>query len=432
MSARSLDTLRGAIDEIQLVDTHEHLVQEAERLAGPSDLCLWFSTYVGQDLRSAGMSERDYRFTQDAGNDLDTRWNLVEPYWNSVRTTGYGQAIRLAAREMHGVSDIDGTTYRALSEAISASSQSGMYDDVLTDQAGIRVAINDTGSRLDQDARYFAPAYRFNRFLHLTHRNQVLDLEERVEMSIHTLADLERAVERDFENAAQGGMVAVKNADAYHRRIKFDKTPRHDAEVIFNKITGPIARKQTARGLGLDETQPLYDYLWFHILALCEAADMPVQLHTGHFASPGVLTDSYPLLLANIFMEFPRVKFALFHGGFPFVAELGTLGKNFRNVFLDLCWLHIISPKAAADALDLWLELVPSHKIMGFGGDDRFVESSYAQSRIARRVTAEVLSRRVDAGDLGVDEAEKLGRQILHDNAWDLYQLQTRWPGSAA
>ena len=145
---------------------------------------------------------------------------------------------------------------------------------------------------------------------------------------------------------------------------------------------------------------------------------------SGH---PGVLTDSYPLLLASIFMEFPRVNSALFHGGFPWAAELGTLGKNFPNVYLDLCWLHIISPRASADALALWLELVPSHKIMGFGGDNRFVESSFGQSRVARRVTAEVLARRVDSGYLSLNDAQQLGRRILHDNAWELFQLDARW-----
>ena len=39
----------------------------------------------------------------------------------------------------------------------------------------------------------------------------------------------------------------------------------------------------------------------------------------------------------------------------------------FPNVFIDMCWAHIISPAAVTAALADFLDGVPFNKIMGFG-----------------------------------------------------------------
>jgi hypothetical protein len=53
---------------------------------------------------------------------------------------------------------------------------------------------------------------------------------------------------------------------------------------------------------------------------------------------------------------------------------VGALAKNFPNVLIDMCWAHIVSPRASIDALAAWLETVLVNKINGFGGDYLFVD----------------------------------------------------------
>ena len=72
--------------------------------------------------------------------------------------------------------------------------------------------------------------------------------------------------------------------------------------------------------------------------------------------------------LVNLFIEYREAKFDLFHGGYPYTGELLALAKNFPNVYLDLCWLHIISPTAAVCMLHEAIETVPVNKIFAFGG----------------------------------------------------------------
>ena len=48
MSARP--AIQAAVDAVQIIDTHEHLEEEATRLARPHDWSYLFSHYAADDL----------------------------------------------------------------------------------------------------------------------------------------------------------------------------------------------------------------------------------------------------------------------------------------------------------------------------------------------------------------------------------------------
>jgi predicted TIM-barrel fold metal-dependent hydrolase len=126
-------------------------------------------------------------------------------------------------------------------------------------------------------------------------------------------------------------------------------------------------------------------------------------------------------MLVNLFLEYGEAKFDIFHGGWPYSSQLSALAKNFQNVYIDMCWMHIISPSRAVSALDEWLDEVPVNKIMGFGGDFLCVEGSYGHSVMARDNVAKVLAGKVDDGIYGMDEAKKYADWILRDNPRRLF-----------
>ena len=101
------------------------------------------------------------------------------------------------------------------------------------------------------------------------------------------------------------------------------------------------------------------------------------------------------------------------------------LGKGFSKVWLNLCWLHIISERCAALALDEAIDLLPANKLIAFGGDYRTpVEKVYGHLVMSRGNIARVLARRVDEGRMSQDEALGLARRWLWDNPRELYRLQ--------
>jgi len=99
------------------------------------------------------------------------------------------------------------------------------------------------------------------------------------------------------------------------------------------------------------------------------------------------------------------------------------LAKNFRNVYIDMCWLYIISPSYSERYLHEWLETVPANKIMAFGGDFLNVEGVYGHLLFARQVVANVLIAKVKDGYFTENEALKIAQMILHDNATGLLKL---------
>ncbi|MGC4048970.1 MAG: amidohydrolase family protein [Paludibaculum sp.] len=116
------------------------------------------------------------------------------------------------------------------------------------------------------------------------------------------------------------------------------------------------------------------DHIFHHVLRLAEAHKLQVQMHTGLQAGNGnTLENSRPVLLNNLFGLYPKVAFDLFHLGWPWMDEVAALAKMYANVTADMCWVHIITPTGARRALHELIETVPLNKILGFGGDYRYV-----------------------------------------------------------
>jgi predicted TIM-barrel fold metal-dependent hydrolase len=111
----------------------------------------------------------------------------------------------------------------------------------------------------------------------------------------------------------------------------------------------------------------------------------------------------------------------LFHGSYPWIREFIALGKMFPNVWLDMCWVWVISPQAGRLMLSEMIETIPRNKVTAFGGDYIFIEGSYGHGVMARQNIQRVLVEKVAEGWFGVDEATQYARAVLHDNALDLY-----------
>ncbi len=428
--------IRKEIEGIGLVDTHEHTVPERERNRVATDLfSVWFLHYASSDLVSAGMSLQSLDQLRDATQPLDLRWNEFAPFWEHSRTTGYGRALLLAARDLFGVEDINVSTWKTLSEKIRDANQPGWYRKVMKDLARIEVAILDPIYYETHPVDYdlFAPATRFDPFIVPRTRGHLDALEKSTNGSIHSLGDLEKALEMAFGQALTRGMVTVKTGLAYFRTLDYRRPTRHQAEEVFNRIVSHVDplrfRFHPGGGEGPSwaECKPLQDYMMHQVIRQAQEHNVPIQVHTGLQEGVGnALFHSNPLLLIDLFLEYRQVKFDLFHAGYPFSGEVASLAKNFPNVWADLCWVWIISPAAGRRILDEWIETIPANKILGFGGDYRFVEGSYAHARMAREGVAQVLTEKIRGGYLTEEEGLRVGQKILRDNAWKLFQLGKR------
>jgi predicted TIM-barrel fold metal-dependent hydrolase len=438
--------MTDAIGGIRLVDTHEHLLSEEERNRAAVDFSYLFPHYASSDLISAGMPpallesvratarpvlvERMARigwirkpppFTAPTKPELslEERWAALEPYWEHIRNTGYGTCLRIAIRDLFGVPDLNGQTCVQLSDAINNSRKAGWYRHVLKEKAGIAVSIQDD-YRTAVDRDLFVPVVRLEHFACATTRGDLRNIEADTGLAVHSLDDLVAAMRAALDRDLGAGAVGVKIGIAYRRTIRFEKVPRGDAERAFTRIFGHLGE-----GPSWEEARPLQDYMFHQIIRAAVERDVPIQIHTGLQEGNGnVLENSNPLHLTNLCLEYGQAKFDLFHGGYPFMGEALALAKNFSNVFLDLCWLYIISPSASARMLHEAIETIPANKIFAFGGDFIIPEGSYGHSVMARRVVSRVLTEKAEDDYLTEEEAVALARRILRENPAALYRLK--------
>lgn len=415
--------LKARIDEIRLIDTHEHLDSEADRLKQPPDCLATMLHYTESDLHSAGMpavaGQTNKVIAQDTRVPFAERWTQFLKYWPEVRFTGYGRALARCVGDLYGVSLArpGPETGRELNDRIAARLKPGFYRWVLKEKARIDLSIVDV-SKTVVDREFFAPVLRFDTFVTLSNRGQLEAIASKTGVAINTLEDLVRALEAAFDQGIREGIVGVKSGLAYSRRIYYPMPLVEEARAVFDKI------KEGQRPGG-ETILLLQNYMMNQVCRLAGEHKLPFQIHTGLQTGFGNdITNSKPTDLINLFKAYPETQFVIFHGSYPYGPELGVLAKNFANVYIDMCWLHIISPREAREALAEWIDTVPANKIMGFGGDYRFVEGAYGHAEMARENVAQALARKVEEGTMTEADALELARKFLRENAIRLFKLK--------
>lgn len=414
--------LKAYLDTVPILDTHEHLLPyESQRR--PTDFFEeYLSYYFSADLVSAGMSRADLEFVRRGKASVEEKWSRAEPYWEAARYTGYGQALDLAARDLYGIERIDRDTVYLLNDRYMACVDGGHYQRVLKERCGIRLSILDMGNLMDADERFFLPANRIDGMIFPQTAADLMELERNTGTTVSTFRDYLNACESQMHLfAAQSRL--LKCAVAYSRSLAFDHVDVGEAEKGFHRLLNSShCIEPSQRNYQIDKA--FSDYMMRYILSIAQKLGMVLQIHTGLQEGNGnILANSSPGHLNQLFHEFPGLNFDVFHIGYPYEHELGTLCKMYPNVYVDLCWSYIISPVAAAAALEEWLEMVPANKLLGFGGDYQFPDGVYAQQLMARRCIAEVLAGKTEKGLFDEGTAQRIGGMLLHDNARKLYGL---------
>lgn len=415
--------IRATVEGIWIIDTHEHLPTEAERLKKNDqiDFTYLFSHYADEDLVSASNS----RGIMNAvfGNDfpIEERWELFKPFYQAMRNTAYGRVPLIIARDLFNISEINDTTYTELSGKLKVAGKPGWYHYVLKDRARIELSIQDVGTK-ELDQTLFRHVERFDDFIYISSSTEIKQLGKQHGIQIQTLDDFVKTLRKAFQTGLKRGMIGVKSGLAYNRILKYDNVPEKEAIEIFDRLVSTDSEKKK---LTSQEIKSLQDFMMHRVLDLANEFKMPVQIHTGLQAGNGnIITNSNPTHLINLFMEYPDVNFCIFHSSFPYGGELTTLAKNFPNVFIDMCWTHVISPSYSIRYLHEWLETVPANKIMAFGGDYSIVEAVYAHAVIARQVVSTVLIEKVQSRYFTEQEAIEIAHRILRENALEIFRLK--------
>ena len=418
--------VKGQLDAVPAIDTHDHLwpfeilpgYVETDRGHGMNLASIWRNSYY------TGINPLT---PWKAGGSFDDWWKLAKHDFDNARATSFYRYQLPAFQDLYGI-DFDTITdpqARELNDRIFKNYQDQRWIyHVVTERANIELMFNDPyWARFD-----FRNAYRFGvlvlnvnslvRGFHSTEFSNPWDSPYRFAqeqgLEIKSLEDYLVVLDRIFLKAKAGGAVCLKTTLAYQRTLRFEQVPKETAAKIFGRPKDKLSP---------EEIQAFEDYIMWRLVELSAKHELPFQIHTGH----GRIQGSNPMLLVDLIEANPKTKFILFHGGFPWIGETGIIVmRHPRQVWVDSVWLPTLSYTAAKRAFHEWLEVMPSDRIL-WGADCNHAEGIYGATEFTRRCVAEVLAEKVDRGELKEEHARHIGRQILRDNALQLFpQLNGR------
>ena len=401
---------RDLYDEIAgltIIDAHEHLPPEKEYLSfGYSGPNMFAGGYIWHDLESAGMSP-EFKATMREGGErpVEEWWPKIRPHWEHVRNGSYARALRITARDIFGIDEINDSTINELAERVKADNTPGLYRRILQEKCRVRLSItcvdrpdfpDDPGLRGITSLLKAAPGTR----------DELRSLSERSGAEVRTLDDATGAAQSLLRADVEKGAVGFKMMAGHHGPP--------DAKAAKKEL-----KKALRPGKGPRLCPALRDYLFDKCLDVAAAADVPVAVHTGYW---GDFRELDPKLMLSFAARRRDVRFDMFHLGMPMMRDAALIGKNLPNVTLNLCWCAVISQVQTSRMLDELIDLVPVNKIIAFGGDYRAaVQKVYGHLVMAREVVASVLARRIEAGDFDGEYALRLARMWFCENPSRIY-----------
>jgi len=421
------------VAETPLVDSHEHLLEESQRLKGTGpggircdDWSFPISHYLNSDLVSAGMPPDDYKRFFSPKTDPIEKWQLLEPYWPAVKNTGYGQAVEIAFRKLYGVDEISAKTVGRIQEGYRRWIKPGFYRKVLLDMARLDSCQVNCLSRPFQESGLPDLLLQDLSFVGMHMGPGINSYAPAAGIKVRDLDDWHKVIDWWFKKYAPYA-VAIKSQAAYARDLDYEDVKAEQAAPIFKRIINkePVSAEDRKR---------VEDHLFWYCLRKAAEYDLPVKLHTGYYAghnymplhrlrkNPGSVCD----VLRHAIREKIEVKFILMHICYPYYEDLISVAKHYGNAYIDMCWSWIINPSASVEFLKHYLTAAPSNKLLTFGGDYRPVEPVVGHAELARQGIARALSELVDEGWLTPQRALELVEPIMCGNGRRIFRLEEK------
>ena len=253
----------------------------------------------------------------------------------------------------------------------------------------------------------FKPAFRINSFLFGYNReakdhggtNAQLIYGKHIE-DIKTYTDF---MYRTIKEKKEGGCSALKSAIAYDRTIETETASAEEAQAAMGFDRGVIPAASIRK---------FQDYVFDTICEMAADLKIPFQIHTGL----GQMAGTNAMKLQSLIAGHPKTNFVLMHGSYPWLDDICGLVHVYPNVIVDLCWLPLISPAAAARFLDELLEVCNRDKIV-WGCDTWTGEESWGALLSMADVLAAVLDKKISAGYFNKNDALLIAENIMRNNA---------------
>ena len=412
------DRLLEEMRSLRIVDCHSHTALESAYYQMERNLFSLRSYFNREIQAQLDLPGQEYEDVYGGKSDQE-RWDLLKSVVECAGNTSYWRHNLVVYRKLFGLSDPELTddNWRDVNDAIVAkTADPDWYRWVTEDVCGLRTQIRNVPWYEDWEPQYFTCTLRMEAALELLDAPPRSAFAKATDTSLDSLTSLKAALVAYTESYNARGNRGVKLAHAYTRTLDSQDVPETEAAVIY---------EQSLRGddVSAAEVKRFQDHIIFFLGEMASEMDLVYQIHTGVQGNWGWVPNSNPVHLLPLIHRFREVKFDLFHMGFPYVRELGMMGKHCPNVYLNMAWAYVVSMEASRQGLSEWIDLVPGSRLLGFGSDVRTPEFIYGHLEMARSCIADVLDAKVRRDYLSETAAFDLVHKMLVDNPVSLYKL---------
>jgi predicted TIM-barrel fold metal-dependent hydrolase len=411
------EELLHEMESIRTVDCHSHTQLRRDYYRSGEKNLFNMMAYFERDIQSV-TGKSSAQLYADASSD-EERWEILKGVLSRSRNVSYWRHNIVVYQGLFGLEDdeLNDDNWREVNDQIKRkTSDPNWYDYVTREVCNLETQVRNIPWFEDWEPEYFTAILRMEPALELHRPSTRESLERHLNRSFTDLKSVKQGLADLVEEYRRRGAVGIKLAHAYGRTLASEDVSEERAERTFSKAL-------SGEGLSSGEIKELQDHIIFFLAGLAGDMDLVFQIHTGVQTNWGNIPDSDPLLLIPLIRSHRNTRFDLFHAGYPYSREIGMLGKHYPNVWLNMCWMYVITMAGSRQILSEWLDLVPAERILGFGSDVGYPEFVYGHLVMARSCLADVLAEKVRRDFLSKESALDLARMMLRDNPMELYHL---------
>lgn len=226
--------LAQAVNEIRLVDSHEHLsgFGDPDRDPTPAERAWtdgeWdilrdlFGNYVAADLVVARASPDAVKSLLDpSAGDIESRFAGIRETWEAAQHTGYGEAVRLIADEIYGLDELTLDGLEKAQARLEELRRPGEMLRLLRETARLdHVQIDDVSWACGADVS--GPDFFLYDLSWANFCSGQIDgdaIHRQTDVEVRTIQDLQEAMGVLFQRFSPCA-IAVKSQHAYNRTLR--------------------------------------------------------------------------------------------------------------------------------------------------------------------------------------------------------------------
>lgn len=388
---------------LPVIDAHEHMLSAEDHTKRYLSFWNFFSEYVKWDLMSAGLPKGYESYMPKNEQEVIELFNVIEPFLAYVENGSYMLSVKMALKKYFGYDKITRANFLDITRRLNKENTVENYHKILKDAHIVKFLEQSIQGNPHE-----------TEFVNLTTLNWQWEIQQKVtkmcrENKAMTLNDVFAFYETELTKEKKDGSVGIK----FFPHVFIEPYDTAAATQQFEAVK---------KGADFNQRSALARVIYEKQIEIGTKLKMVISIHTGVWAD---ITDKTPMILFPIVAKYPNATFDIYHAGIPQIREAAFLGKNYPNVYLNLCWAYSVSEHMVLNSLDEWIDIVPTNKIIGFGGDViTLPQHAVGMLIVAKHVLCKALARRIANERMDMQGAKKILEDWLYNNPARIYNLK--------